>query len=99
MHLIDDFVFVYRIFDASTDIDEPEQTFDLSPVKKSPSRSVTPGRGLTFEDDDVNGYEDAVTFSLGGKSHKQSGWEPFSIFYALRSGHMYALCPVIPFRR
>ncbi|CEI94981.1 hypothetical protein RMCBS344292_09182 [Rhizopus microsporus] len=89
---------ILRIFDASTDIDEPEQTFDLSPVKKSPSRSVTPGRGFTFEDDDVNGYEDAVTFSLGGKSHKQSGWEPFSIFYALRSGHMYALCPVIPFR-
>jgi hypothetical protein len=86
-----------RIFNVGVDIEEPEQSFDLSPVESK--SGLKSHRGFSFEDDDMNGYEDAVTFSLGGVSHEQSGWEPFTIHYALRNGHMYALCPVIPFGR
>ncbi|EIE79701.1 hypothetical protein RO3G_04406 [Rhizopus delemar RA 99-880] len=86
---------ILRIFNVGVDIEEPEQSFDLSPVESK--SGLKSHRGFSFEDDDMNGYEDAVTFSLGGVSHEQSGWEPFTIHYALRNGHMYALCPVIPF--
>lgn len=83
------------IFDISVDIEEPEQTFDLSPNEKSEKNSQG---GFSF-DDDESGEEDAVTFSLGNISQDTSGWEPFTVFYALRSGHIYALCPVIPYKR
>jgi hypothetical protein len=81
------------------DIEEPEQSFDLSPVQQKPitEQSVS-GIGFSFDDED-NTDEDAVSFSLGGPSKDQSGWEPFTVFYTLRNGHMYALCPVIPYRR
>lgn len=90
---------IFRIFNIGVDIEQPEQSFDLSPAEGNESIGVSLGRGFTFEDDDVNGYEDVVAFSLGGSSHEGSGWEPFTIHYALRNGHMYALCPVIPFGR
>ncbi|KAG2207189.1 hypothetical protein INT47_012242 [Mucor saturninus] len=83
-----------RIFDVSVDIEEPEQTFDLSPNEKSEKSS----QGGFSLDDDESGEEDAVTFSLGNISRDTSGWEPFTVFYALRSGHIYSLCPVIPFK-
>ncbi|KAG0769289.1 hypothetical protein G6F33_003810 [Rhizopus arrhizus] len=67
-----------RMFDISTDIDDPEQSFDL------------------FQNN--NASETAVTFSIGGTSHDQNGWEPFTIYYALRNGQIYMLCPVIPFK-
>lgn len=67
------------MFDISTDIDDPEQSFDL------------------FQNN--NASETAVTFSIGGTSHDQNGWEPFTIYYALRNGQIYMLCPVIPFKR
>lgn len=54
--------------------------------------------GFSVDDDEENSDEDAVTFTLGGSSKDKSGWEPFTVFYALRSGHIYSLCPVIPFR-
>lgn len=85
-----------RIFDISVDIEEPEQSFDLSPAEKPTTEK---SRGFSFDDTEDNGEEDAVTFSLGGPSQDQSGWETFTVFYALRSGHIYALCPVIPYRR
>ncbi|RCI05659.1 hypothetical protein CU098_011899 [Rhizopus stolonifer] len=88
---------ILRIFNIGVDIEQPEQSFDLSPAEGNESIGVSLGRGFTFEDDDVNGYEDVVAFSLGGSSHEGSGWEPFTTHYALRNGHMYALCPVIPF--
>ncbi|CAO3642831.1 unnamed protein product [Mucor hiemalis] len=86
---------ILRIFDISIDIEEPEQFFDLSPADKT---IVEKGRGYSFNNDEDDGEEDAVTFSLGGPSQDQSGWETFTVFYALRSGHIYALCPVIPYR-
>ncbi|KAI8098102.1 uncharacterized protein B0P05DRAFT_523460 [Gilbertella persicaria] len=82
-----------RIFDVSADIDEPEQSFDLSPAIQT---SNEPKVGFSLDEDDSS--EDAVTFSLGGSSKNTSGWEPFTVFYALRSGHIYSLCPVIPYR-
>ncbi|GAA5817570.1 hypothetical protein MFLAVUS_011118 [Mucor flavus] len=86
-----------RMFDISKDIDEPEQEFDLSPV--STQKQVTNTRGgFSFDDDDHDGEEDAVTFSVGGTSQDQSGWEPFTIFYGLRNGHLYSICPVIPYK-
>ncbi|CEP12760.1 hypothetical protein [Parasitella parasitica] len=88
-----------RIFDVSNDIETPEQSFDLSPSEQKPSIAPPTQRiGFSFDDDDDNADEDAVTFALGGPSKDNSGWEPFTIFYALRGGHIYSLCPVIPFR-
>lgn len=84
-----------RIFDISVDIEEPEQSFDLSPADNA---VVEKSRGFSFNNDEDDGEEDAVTFSLGGPSQDGSGWETFTVFYALRSGHIYALCPVIPYR-
>lgn len=85
------------MFNISEDIDEPEQVFDLSPV--SAQKQVTSTRGgFSFDDDDHDGEEDAVTFSVGGTSQDQSGWEPFTIFYGLRNGHLYSICPVIPYK-
>ncbi|KAI8975092.1 hypothetical protein BDF20DRAFT_876853 [Mycotypha africana] len=85
-----------RIFDISADIDTPEQSFDLSPAEKSSVSSNQSNVGFSVDVSDCS--EDAVTFSLGGASKEESGWEPFTIFYALRSGHIYALCPVLPSR-
>lgn len=78
------------------DIEEPEQSFDLSPADNA---VLEKSRGFSFNNDEDDGEEDAVTFSLGGPSQDGSGWETFTVFYALRSGHIYALCPVIPYRR
>ncbi|KAI9244347.1 hypothetical protein BY458DRAFT_447831 [Sporodiniella umbellata] len=86
-----------RIFNIGDSIDQPEQEFDLSSVENREHVAESPSRGFVFEEDDVNGYEDVAAFSLGGSSHSQSGWEVFTIHYALRNGHMYALCPVVPF--
>lgn len=86
-----------RIYNVSSDLEEPEQLFDLSPVEQKSESDGKVG-GLSFIDED-SADEDAVTFTLGGTSKDQSGWEPFTVFYALRSGHVYSLCPVIPYRR
>lgn len=86
------------MFDISVDIEEPEQFFDLSPVQIKKEDKNKPKVGFSFEDDD-NTDEDAVSFSLGGISKDSSGWEPFTVFYTLRNGHIYALCPVVPYRR
>lgn len=83
----------------SVDIGEPEQSFDLSPNVSTPVKEQQQRQGFSIDDQD-SGDEDAVTFSIGaGLSQDQSGWEPFTVFYALRSGHLYSLCPVIPYRR
>ncbi|OBZ88612.1 Nucleoporin nup82 [Choanephora cucurbitarum] len=86
---------ILRIFDVSVDISEPEQSFDLSPAIQKPKDQ--PKIGFSLDDDD-NTDEDAVAFTLGNASTATSGWESFTIFYTLRSGHIYALCPVIPYR-
>ncbi|KAI8647071.1 hypothetical protein BD408DRAFT_479486 [Parasitella parasitica] len=88
-----------RIFDVSNDIENPEQSFDLSPLEQKPSTTPPIQRiGFSIDDDSDNSDEDVVTFTLGGPSKDKSGWEPFTVFYALRGGHIYSLCPVIPFR-
>ncbi|KAI9338861.1 hypothetical protein BD770DRAFT_331269 [Pilaira anomala] len=87
---------ILRMFDISKDIEEAEQSFDLSPIEQ-PKKKTHQG-GFSLDDDDDSGEEDAVTFSLGGTSQDESGWEPFTVFYALRNGHMYSLCPVIPYK-
>ncbi|KAI8336018.1 hypothetical protein BD560DRAFT_360066 [Blakeslea trispora] len=83
-----------RIFDVSVDINEPEQSFDLSPAIQTPKNQSKMGFSL----DDDNTDEDAVAFTLGSNSTATSGWETFTVFYTLRSGHLYALCPVIPYQ-
>jgi hypothetical protein len=85
------------MFNIGDDISEPEQTFDLSPADKTNTTRNTGGISLDDDDDDD---EDAVAFSFSGKqSEKDNGWESFTMYYALRNGHMYALCPVIPYTR
>ncbi|KAI9025024.1 hypothetical protein CLU79DRAFT_745892 [Phycomyces nitens] len=82
-----------RMFDVSKDIEEAEQSFDLSPLsRKKPSKF----RGFTFVEEMGPG-EEAVSFALGGESTKDGGWEAFTVYFGLRNGHVYALCPVLPY--
>ncbi|KAI8883273.1 hypothetical protein K501DRAFT_219550 [Backusella circina FSU 941] len=82
-----------RMFNVGEDISEPEQTFDLSPADKANSTQYT--GGISVDDDND---EDAVSFTFSGKeSEKGNGWESFTVYYALRNGHMYSLCPVLPY--
>ncbi|KAF1800095.1 hypothetical protein FB192DRAFT_1390036 [Mucor lusitanicus] len=87
-----------RIFDISCDIEVPEQSFDLSPLDLVTITKPIQRLGSFSVDDQDTSDEDVVSFTLGGPSKDKSGWEPFSVFYVLRNGHMYSLCPVIPFR-
>ncbi|KAG1086183.1 hypothetical protein G6F42_021092 [Rhizopus arrhizus] len=87
-----------RIFDISCDIEVPEQSFDLSPLDLVTITQPIKRLGSITVDDQDNSDEDVVSFTLGGPSKDKSGWEPFTVFYVLRNGHMYSLCPVIPFR-
>ncbi|KAI8142425.1 hypothetical protein BJV82DRAFT_539839 [Fennellomyces sp. T-0311] len=86
---------VLRMFDVSGSIDESEQTFDLSPTYQR-NNARRPSRGIVL-DDDLGSEDEAVSFAVGGKSQKGSGWEPFTVYFTLRNGHTYALCPVLPF--
>lgn len=89
---------IIRMFDVSGNIDEAEQTFDLAPAHSKDKSSMEPVRGIIL-DDDLDPDEDVVTFTLGGKSEDGRNWEPFTVYYALRNGHLYALCPVLPYKR
>ncbi|KAI7879763.1 hypothetical protein K492DRAFT_208027 [Lichtheimia hyalospora FSU 10163] len=88
---------ILRMFDVSGNIDEAEQTFDLAPAHAKDKSSMGPVRGIIL-DDDLDSDEDVVTFTLGGKSEEGMNWEPFTVYYALRNGHLYALCPVLPYK-
>ncbi|KAI9317468.1 hypothetical protein BX666DRAFT_1937523 [Dichotomocladium elegans] len=87
-----------RMFDVSGNIDEAEQSFDLSPSQRRTSETSRRQSYAISLDDELDMDEEAVTFALGGKSEKESGWEPFTVYYALRNGHIYALCPVLPYK-
>jgi len=39
---------------------------------------------------------DPISFSFGGSSYLDS-WQRFTIFLLMRSGHIYAICPVVPY--
>lgn len=86
------------MFNVINDPEAPEQTFDLSPVQRKRNNNSRPSRGIIV-DDEMDADEEAVTFTLGGSSYKNSRYEPFTVYYALRNGHLYALCPVLPFNR
>ncbi|KAG2224544.1 hypothetical protein INT45_004389 [Circinella minor] len=87
---------VLRLFDVSGNINEPEQLFDLTPTfGNTIFTKRRPRRGISV-DDDLGSEEEAVTFTVGGKSEKESAWEPFTVYFALRNGDIYALCPVLP---
>jgi len=88
---------ILRMFDLSKDLDEPEQAFDLSPAA---DRVVyKPSKGYSYSAADVaDEREDAVSFCFGDADELTNGWEPFSIFFVLRNGHIYVLCPVLPYR-
>lgn len=88
---------ILRMFDVSGNIDEAEQTFDLAPAHAKDKSSMEPVRGIVL-DDDLDPDEDVVTFTLGGNSQDGRNWEPFTVYYALRNGHIYALCPVLPYK-
>lgn len=85
------------MFDVSESVDEPEQTFDLCPTQRKASNATQRG-GISLVDE-LDSDEEVVTFTVGGNSQNDSGWEPFNIYYALRNGHIYALSPVIPYKR
>ncbi|CAO3641666.1 unnamed protein product [Cunninghamella blakesleeana] len=42
--------------------------------------------------------EEVVSFSLGETSQDTSNWEPFTLYYTLKNGLIYAICPVLPLR-
>jgi len=39
---------------------------------------------------------DPISFSFGGSTYLDS-WQRFTIFLLMQSGHIYAICPVVPF--
>ncbi|KAI9250051.1 nucleoporin Nup88 [Sporodiniella umbellata] len=79
---------VLRIYDVSMDIEEPEQSFELSTTKSSNKEE---------NKHTLASGHNVATFTLGGQSQEQSYWEPFTVYYALCNGDMYSICPVIPF--
>ncbi|ORZ20684.1 hypothetical protein BCR42DRAFT_409282 [Absidia repens] len=85
-----------RMFDVSVDTNTPEQKFNLA-VSQRKQPTTTTSFGISA-DDEMDEEEEVATFTLGGPSHDTSGWEPFTVYYALKNGHMYALCPVLPFK-
>ncbi|CAO3591650.1 unnamed protein product [Absidia cylindrospora] len=86
-----------RMFDVSVDTNTPEQKFNLAVSQRKQSATTTTSFGISA-DDEMDEEEEVATFTLGGPSHDTSGWEPFTVYYALNNGHMYALCPVLPFK-
>lgn len=86
------------MFDVSMDTNTPEQKFNLTVSQRKHSATTTTSFGISA-DDEMDEDEEVATFTLGGPSQDTSGWEPFTVYYALKNGHMYALCPVLPFQR
>ncbi|KAI9307823.1 hypothetical protein BJ944DRAFT_247092 [Cunninghamella echinulata] len=84
---------ILSIFDISRDVNDAEQLFDLA----SSQRKTVPKVGIHALDV-INDDEEVVSYSLGGISHDTSGWETFTLYYTLKNGLIYALCPVLPFR-
>jgi hypothetical protein len=85
------------MFDVSMDTNTPEQKFNLSVSQRKHSATTT--SFSISADDELEEDEEVATFTLGGPSQDTSGWESFTVYYALKNGHMYALCPVLPFKR
>ncbi|KAM3586599.1 hypothetical protein VKS41_001666 [Umbelopsis sp. WA50703] len=88
---------ILRMFDLAKDLDEPEQLFDLSPAV---NRFISkPAKKFSYSAADIaDDREDAVSFCFGDSNETTNGWEAFSIFYVLRNGHIYVLCPVLPYK-
>lgn len=86
-----------RMFDLAKDLDEPEQLFDLSPAT---NRFVSkPTKKFSYSAADIaDDREDAVSFCFGDSTETTNGWEAFSIFYVLRNGHIYVICPILPYK-
>ncbi|KAI8855098.1 hypothetical protein BC829DRAFT_379214 [Chytridium lagenaria] len=87
---------VFRMYNLSRNPDEPEQTFSFcdsgalsSPSKTSPKKSNKEGIfALSSE------VSEAVSFALGSGC----GWGPFTVYCMMRSGDIYAACPIVPER-
>ncbi|OAD65589.1 hypothetical protein PHYBLDRAFT_79908 [Phycomyces blakesleeanus NRRL 1555(-)] len=77
---------ILRMFDIGTNLNEPEQTFDLSPPNTSSKSLVS----------DFKKNMRVTSFTTGGESSASKQWEPLTVFYTLDNGHIYALCPVLP---
>lgn len=89
-------VLLCRIFDVGVNADQEEQKFDLSPT---PRGRTSAGCGFS-PDDDFDEQEEAVSFVLGKPNGNDDGsWESFTVYYTLRNGHIYAMCPILPCRR
>jgi hypothetical protein len=88
------------IFDVATNIDTPEQIFDLAATQRKQATMTTSSRQFGISaDDEMEENEEVASFDLGGISLDTSKWEPFTVYYALKNGHIYALCPVLPYKR
>ncbi|KAI0375777.1 hypothetical protein BV20DRAFT_16076 [Pilatotrama ljubarskyi] len=71
-----------REYDISVDADEPQQTLSFVPEKKKSS----------FDAEDASEREVAsFTFGKG-----KADWGPLTVYAAMRSGDIYAICPYLP---
>jgi nucleoporin NUP82 len=88
---------ILRMYDLSQDLEEPEQSFDISPATTRFVHKST--KKFSYSAEDIaDDREDAVSFCFGDADEATNGWEAFSIFYVLRNGHIYVLCPVLPYK-
>lgn len=88
---------ILRMYNLGHDLEEPEQSFDISPATTRFVHKST--KKFSYSAEDIaDDREDAVSFCFGDADEATNGWEAFSIFYVLRNGHIYVLCPVLPYK-
>ncbi|CAO3657884.1 unnamed protein product [Umbelopsis ramanniana] len=88
---------ILRMYNLGHDLEEPEQSFDISPATIRFVHKST--KKFSYSAEDIaDDREDAVSFCFGDADEATNGWEAFSIFYVLRNGHIYVLCPVLPYK-
>jgi nucleoporin NUP82 len=85
-----------REYDPTVDAEEPLQTLSFLPLKSRIKRSNTFG---------ANGpdYYEPISFAFGCPAGETasgcrgwSDWTPLTVYGLMRSGEIFALCPVIP---
>lgn len=98
-----------RLYDATSAADEPEQSFELAPLRAG-SRGTGPcarrgGFGLTTPQAASSPAPAPAAFAFGRGGGEEGGaggptsspWERFTLYVADTGGGLWSLCPLAPF--
>ena len=81
-----------RMFHITTDLNQPEQMWNLSCIsQKQPFTLLSNKRGQ-FKSDTTT--DNVVSFQIG----KGDGWDSFTVYTIMENGDIYSLCPIMPLR-